>query len=73
VSARLRERYVKEIAPALGRDLNIDNHMAIPRLTKIVLNMGLGEAVANPTPTLTRAQWPRSRSPTAVMFLQTFP
>jgi large subunit ribosomal protein L5 len=48
VSARLRERYVKEIAPALGRDLNIDNHMAIPRLTKIVLNMGLGEAVANP-------------------------
>jgi large subunit ribosomal protein L5 len=48
VSARLRERYFKEIAPALGRDLNIDNLMAIPRLTKVVLNMGLGEAVANP-------------------------
>jgi large subunit ribosomal protein L5 len=48
VSARLRERYVKEIAPALGRDLDIDNRMAIPRLTKVVLNMGLGEAVANP-------------------------
>ena len=48
MSARLRERYVKEIVPALGRDLDIDNRMAIPRLTKVVLNMGLGEAVANP-------------------------
>jgi large subunit ribosomal protein L5 len=48
MTARLRERYVKEIAPALGRELGIDNPMAIPRLTKVVLNMGLGEAVANP-------------------------
>ena len=48
MTARLRERYVKEIAPALGRELGIDNRMAIPRLTKVVLNMGLGEAVANP-------------------------
>jgi large subunit ribosomal protein L5 len=47
-AARLRERYVKEIAPALGRELGIDNRMAIPRVTKVVLNMGLGEAVANP-------------------------
>ena len=48
MTARLRERYTKEIAPALGRELGIDNRMAIPRLTKVVLNMGLGEAVANP-------------------------
>ena len=48
MTARLRERYVKEIAPALGRELGIENRMAIPRLTKVVLNMGLGEAVANP-------------------------
>ena len=47
-AARLRERYVKEIAPALGRELGIENKMAIPRVTKVVLNMGLGKAVANP-------------------------
>jgi large subunit ribosomal protein L5 len=48
MAPRLRERYVKEIAPALGRELGIENRMAIPRVAKIVLNMGLGEAVANP-------------------------
>jgi large subunit ribosomal protein L5 len=48
MTARLRDRYIKEIAPALGRELGIENRMAIPRLTKVVLNMGLGEAVANP-------------------------
>ncbi len=48
MAARLRERYVKEIVPALGKELGIENRMAIPRLEKIVLNMGLGEAVANP-------------------------
>src|SRR5450432_2210535 len=45
---RLKERYVKEVAPALQKELGIDNAMAIPRLEKVVLNMGLGEAVANP-------------------------
>jgi large subunit ribosomal protein L5 len=48
MSARLRERYSKEVAPALGKELGIDNSMAIPRVEKVVLNMGLGEAVANP-------------------------
>jgi len=48
MAARLRERYFKEIAPALGRELGIENPMAIPRVEKVVLNMGLGEAVANP-------------------------
>ena len=48
MGARLRERYYKEVVPALGKELGIDNRMAIPRVDKIVLNMGLGEAVANP-------------------------
>ena len=46
--SRLKERYLKDVVPALGRELGIENRMAIPRLQKIVLNMGLGEAVANP-------------------------
>jgi large subunit ribosomal protein L5 len=48
MAARLRERYTKEVAPALQKELGIRNSMAVPRLEKIVLNMGLGEAVANP-------------------------
>src|SRR6476646_3574547 len=48
MSARLRERYYKEVVPALGKELGIDNRMAIPRVEKVILNMGLGEAVANP-------------------------
>jgi large subunit ribosomal protein L5 len=48
MAPRLKERYLKEVAPALGKELGIENRMAIPRLEKIVLNMGLGEAVANP-------------------------
>jgi large subunit ribosomal protein L5 len=47
-AARLKDRYLKEVVPALGKELGIDNRMAIPRLEKIILNMGLGEAVANP-------------------------
>jgi large subunit ribosomal protein L5 len=39
---------VKEVIPTLAKELGIDNRMAIPRVEKVVLNMGLGEAVANP-------------------------
>jgi large subunit ribosomal protein L5 len=46
--ARLRERYRTEVAPALMRELGYSNVMAVPRLQKIVLNMGVGEAVQNP-------------------------
>ena len=46
--SRLRERYQKDIAPALMRELGRTNLLALPRLTKIVLNMGLGEATQNP-------------------------
>ena len=46
--ARLRQRYRQDVAPALQRDLGLRNLLAVPRLEKIVLNMGLGEATQNP-------------------------
>ena len=45
--ARLKERYQKDIAPAIAKEFGIKNSMAIPRLDKIVVNMGMGEAIAN--------------------------
>jgi large subunit ribosomal protein L5 len=45
---RLRNFYKKEVAPALMKELNLKNPMQVPRLTKIVVNMGLGEAVRDP-------------------------
>ena len=47
VNARLKQRYNEEIRPALQKELGLDNLMAVPRLEKIVLNMGLGEATQN--------------------------
>ena len=47
MAARLKERYHKEIAPALAKEFDIKNPMATPRLEKIVINMGMGEAIAN--------------------------
>jgi large subunit ribosomal protein L5 len=44
---RLRVRYGKEIVPALMKHFNYKNVMAVPKLEKIVINMGLGEAIAN--------------------------
>jgi large subunit ribosomal protein L5 len=44
---RLKERYQKEIVPALRKEFNYPNTMAVPRLRKIVVNMGLGEAIQN--------------------------
>jgi large subunit ribosomal protein L5 len=45
---RLHERYEKTIAPALLKQLDLNNRMEVPHLVKIVVNMGVGEAVANP-------------------------
>ena len=45
--ARLKDKYTKEIRPALQKELGLSNPMAVPRLEKIVLNMGLGEATQN--------------------------
>src|SRR5271170_7327600 len=43
---RLYKRYLDEIAPALLQKLNIKNRMAVPRITKVVVSMGLGKAIA---------------------------
>ena len=45
--SRLKERYSKEVAPALTKEFGYKNVMAIPKIKKVVVNMGLGEATAN--------------------------
>ena len=45
--ARLKEIYKKEIAPALSQQFGYSSPMQVPRISKIVLNMGVGEAVAD--------------------------
>ncbi len=47
MAARLKERYQKELKAALQKELGLENTMAVPRLEKIVINMGLGEATQN--------------------------
>jgi large subunit ribosomal protein L5 len=44
---RLRAKFEKEVAPALLKELELNNVMAVPRLHKIVVNMGVGEATQN--------------------------
>jgi large subunit ribosomal protein L5 len=43
----LKDRYVNEIAPALMKSLNLENVMQIPRVQKVVVNIGVGEALDN--------------------------
>jgi len=45
--SRLREKYQKEVVPALKKEFGYTNVMAIPRVEKVVVNMGLGEATQN--------------------------
>jgi len=45
MAPRLKEKYIKEIAPGLMKEFSYKSPMQIPRLTKIVVNMGVGEAV----------------------------
>ncbi len=45
---RLKERYQKEISPALMKELNLENVMQIPQIKKVVVNIGMGEALDNP-------------------------
>lgn len=45
--ARLKDLYVKELAPKLKEELGLANVMEVPRITKITLNMGVGEAVGD--------------------------
>jgi len=44
---RLKQRYLDEVVPKLRSEFAIENRMAVPRIEKIVVNMGLGEAIQN--------------------------
>ena len=46
-TARLRDRFEKEVAPALMKEFELKNPMAVPRIDKVVVNMGVGEATQN--------------------------
>jgi len=46
--ARLREHYTKNVLPALMKEFGYKNIMAVPKIEKISLNIGLGEATGNP-------------------------
>jgi large subunit ribosomal protein L5 len=47
MTSGLQQRYLDEVVPALQKEFGYDNVMQVPRLTKIVLNIGLGEALTN--------------------------
>lgn len=44
----MKERYLNEVSPALMKSLNLTNVMEVPRIKKVVVNIGLGEAMDNP-------------------------
>lgn len=44
----LKETYTSEIVPALMKSLNLSNIMQVPRITKVIVNIGVGEALDNP-------------------------
>jgi large subunit ribosomal protein L5 len=45
--SRLKERYLKEVVPSLQKEFGYPNIMAVPKVVKVVVNMGLGEATQN--------------------------
>ena len=45
--ARLKDYYLKEVVPALTKDFGYGNRMQVPKIEKIVVNMGVGEAIQN--------------------------
>ena len=45
--SRVKERYLRDVMPALMKEFGYTNVMAVPKITKVVLNMGLGEATQN--------------------------
>jgi large subunit ribosomal protein L5 len=47
MTSRLRVKYQKEVVPALKKEFGYSNIMAVPKIQKIVVNMGLGEATSN--------------------------
>ena len=47
MSSRLRDKYTKDVIPALKKEFGYTNVMAVPKISKVVVNMGLGEATSN--------------------------
>ncbi|MFI5181763.1 MAG: 50S ribosomal protein L5 [Thermoanaerobaculia bacterium] len=47
MGARLLEKYRKDVIPVLRKEFGIENPMAVPRIEKVILNMGVGEGIAN--------------------------
>jgi large subunit ribosomal protein L5 len=47
MAARLREHYIKNVMPALTQEFGYKNVMAVPKIDKISINIGLGEATGN--------------------------
>src|SRR3974390_401817 len=47
MTARLSDKYRKDVVPVLKKEFGIENPMAVPKVEKIVLNMGIGEAISN--------------------------
>ena len=47
MAARLKEKYQTEVRPKLQEQFGIKNPMAVPKIEKVVLNMGMGEAISN--------------------------
>ena len=45
---RLQEKYINEVVPALTEKFGYKNVMELPKIAKIIINMGVGEAVGNP-------------------------
>lgn len=45
---RMKEKYLQEVVPALQKQFSYPNMMAVPKLEKVIVNMGLGEAIQNP-------------------------
>ncbi len=45
--SRLKEKYLRDVVPALKKEFGYKNVMAVPKITKVVVNMGLGEATQN--------------------------
>ena len=47
MTSRLNEKYRKDVVPVLKKEFGIENVMAVPKIEKVVLNMGVGEAITN--------------------------
>jgi large subunit ribosomal protein L5 len=47
MASRLKEKYQKEVAPALFKEFNYTNPMQVPAINKVVVNIGMGEAIQN--------------------------